>query len=206
MVFVKGEKIILIGDSITDSGRFEDPEQVGNGYVRIIRDYFTLTAPELELQFINKGISGDRVNNLVARWENDVINLNPDWVSISIGINDVWRQLDNVGMDQIDTVQYEEMYTSILERLKNETQAKIIMMEPTVIEEDVTSKGNQLLIPYINIVRRLADKFDAIYVPTHDAFKQFLQKKADFPLTTDGVHMTSAGNLLMAKTWIETVK
>ena len=206
MVFSKGDKIILIGDSITDTFRQEDPEQIGRGYVRMIRDYYTVTNPEKELEFVNKGISGNRVDDLVARWKEDVIDLQPDWVSISIGINDVWRQLDQTNMDQIYPEQFEEMYSEILERTKNETNAKLILMEPTVIEEDLTSKGNQLLIPYIHIIRKLADKYNAIYVPTHEAFKKFLQQKSNFPLTYDGVHMTSTGDLLIAKTWIEAVK
>ena len=204
-VFKQGEKIVLIGDSITSSGRMDDPELIGNGYFRMIRDYYTLTVPELDLQFFNKGIGGNRVSDLAARWQKDVIDLQPDWVSISIGINDVWRQLDNAGMEQIYPEQFEEIYRNILDRVQAETKAKLILMEPTIIEEDIQSKGNELLIPYVAIVRKLAETYNAKLVPTNQVFLEFLQKKSDFPLTTDGVHMTPAGNLLMAKTWIETI-
>lgn len=205
MIFNKNNKIILIGDSITDAGRIADPENVGSGYFRTIRDYFTIIAPELELEFINKGIGGDRVIDLEKRWQNDVIDLRPDWVSISIGINDVWRQLDQLEAEQIYPDYFREVYTNIIERTLEETNAKLILMEPTIIEESIDSPGNILLVEYIEIVRELAEKYDAILVPTNQNFTKILEQKIKLPLTTDGVHMTSIGDLLIAKTWIDTI-
>lgn len=205
MTLQKNNKIVLIGDSITDAGRREDPENMGHGYARMIRDYYAVTKPTMNLQFINKGIGGDRIDHLAARWQEDVIDLNPDWVSISIGINDVWRQLDNPQMDQIFPEKYEEMYSAILGELSEKTKARIILMEPTVIEEDLHSVGNRLLVPYIEAVHRLAREYNALVVPTHQAFQAYLRHQSNFKLTTDGVHMTSSGDLLMAQTWIKTV-
>lgn len=204
--FNNNSKIILIGDSITDAGRREDPEEMGYGYVRLLRDYYALTEPSMNLQFINKGIGGDRIDHLAARWQEDVIDLEPDWVSISIGINDVWRQLDNPQMDQIFPEQYEQMYSELLAKLTSKTKARVILMEPTIIEEDLDSTGNRLLVPYIDAVHRLAKEYKALLVPTHQAFKTYLSNQSGFKLTTDGVHMTSGGNLLMAQTWIRAVQ
>lgn len=206
MIFNKNDKIILIGDSITDSGRREDPEKMGHGYARLIRDYYSITEPNANLQFINKGISGNRVDHLAARWKKDVIDLDPDWVSISIGINDVWRQLDSPHLKQIFPEEFEQIYDMLLEDLSTKTKARLILMEPTLIEEDIESTGNTLLKPYIKAVHRLAEQYNAILVPTHDAFIHFLQHQSGFKLTTDGVHMRSGGNLLMAKTWIKAVE
>lgn len=206
MLFNKNDRIILIGDSITDSGRREDPEQMGHGYARMIRDYYSLTAPDANLQFINRGISGNRVDHLAARWQEDVINHDPNWVSISIGINDVWRQLDSPKLKQIYPEEFERIYSDLLAELSTKTKARLILMEPTVIEEDIHSTGNALLKPYIEAVHRLAEQYNAILVPTHKAFKDFLQHRSGFKLTTDGVHMTSGGNLLMAQTWIKAVE
>ncbi|MEK3888739.1 SGNH/GDSL hydrolase family protein [Bacillus sp. FSL K6-3431] len=206
MNFNNDDKIVLIGDSITDAGRREDPEKMGHGYVRLIRDYYSITEPEANLQFLNKGIGGDRVDHLAARWQEDVIDLQPDWVSISIGINDVWRQLDNPHLEQIYPEKYEQIYSELLSKLSAEMKTGIILMEPTVIEEDLDSKGNLLLIPYIEAVHRLAVEYKAIVVPTHQAFKTYLRHKSGFKLTTDGVHMTSGGDLLMAQTWIKAVQ
>ncbi|QCK83060.1 hypothetical protein E5Z46_13115 [Geobacillus kaustophilus NBRC 102445] len=82
-------RIVFIGDSITESGRWRDPEQIGYGYVRLIRDYLITAYPHRSFDVVNRGVSGNRIPDLLARWERDVIDLQPDIVSISIGINDV---------------------------------------------------------------------------------------------------------------------
>lgn len=84
-------KIIFIGDSVTESGKFKDPERIGTGYVRLIHDYLKVSNPGRKIEIVNQGISGNRIPDLVARWDKDVIALQPDLLSISIGINDVWR-------------------------------------------------------------------------------------------------------------------
>src|SRR5690625_7444026 len=91
-------RIVFIGDSITESGKSEDPEALGSGYVRLLYDYFITTYPTSDLEVINKGISGNRIDDIKASWHRAVLELNPDIVSISVGINDVWRQLKNQAM------------------------------------------------------------------------------------------------------------
>ncbi|MEK1832492.1 hypothetical protein AAAC51_36970 [Priestia megaterium] len=77
------------------------------------------------------------------RWEEDVIKLNPDYISILIGINDVWRQLDYREKEQVYPDQFKEIYRGLLARVKDRTKAKLILMEPTIIEEDRNSEGNK---------------------------------------------------------------
>lgn len=199
------ERIVFIGDSITEWGRFDDEENLGENYVRIIHDYLKVTYPEKQLNIINKGIGGNRVTDLAERWEEDVIAQNPDIVSISIGINDVWRQLDNPEMDQVYPEQFEQTYDEILSQLKAKTNARIIIMEPTVMAEGVDAKGNKMLIPYVEAVHRLAKKYETLLVPAHDVFLDYLQK-GNYPLTIDGVHMNPAGNMLMALAWMKTAR
>ncbi|MGD6960873.1 SGNH/GDSL hydrolase family protein [Fictibacillus phosphorivorans] len=189
-------KIIFIGDSITASNKNTDADRLGDGYVRMIKEVL----PK-EVTVINKGVNGHRVTDLAFRWQRDVIDLEPDLLSVSIGINDVWRQLDSPQMQQIDVTQFEEVYRGLLSQLSPKT--KLVLMEPTIIKENTGSQGNQLLIPYVEVVRKLATEFDAVLVPTHDTFINHLNKKPDVSLTTDGVHMRRKGNELMAKTWLE---
>ncbi|WP_347551946.1 SGNH/GDSL hydrolase family protein [Pseudalkalibacillus hwajinpoensis] len=194
-------KWLYIGDSITDSGRKRDPEGLGFGYVRMVRDE---VMKGREIQFVNKGVSGNRISDLEDRWQEDVMAIDPDVLSISIGINDVWRQLSHPEMTQV----YPEDFHSIYERLLDATKsinAKVVLMEPTIIEEDLNSKGNQMLIPYVEIVRSLAKKYDAVLVPTHAVFLNAVGD-GGATLTTDGVHMTEAGNRLMADTWLNACK
>ncbi|MFB1099210.1 SGNH/GDSL hydrolase family protein [Terribacillus sp. JSM ZJ617] len=189
------QKWVFIGDSITECGRFEDPQDIGDGYVKMIQDELK---QKKEVEIANRGVGGNRVTDLAARWEEDVLSLKPDLISVSIGINDVWRQLDQPQMEQVYPDEFREVFDKILAETKH-TGAELYLMEPTIIEENNESKGNQMLIPYVEIVRELAAKYGARLVPTHTAFLQTAQTD----LTTDGVHMTDAGNRLMADTWLE---
>jgi acyl-CoA thioesterase I len=202
-IMKKNDKIVFIGDSITEWGRAGDPEDIGTGYVRLIHDYLVTAYPEQKPLVLNRGVGGHRIPDLANRWQTDVVDENPAYVSVSIGINDVWRQLDHLEDDQVYPEQFEEIYMDLLNQVKEKTNAVIVLMEPTVIEEDVHSEGNQKLIPYAEIVKRLAEKFGAIYVPAHRAFLEYLNAGTEYKLTIDGVHTNSTGNMLMAQTWIK---
>lgn len=203
---VANQRFVFIGDSITQADKFEDSEQIGYGYVRYIKDYFAINQPEALPIFFNKGINGNRIPDLEKRWEEDVLSLRPDLVSISIGINDVWRQLDNHGLEQVTPALFKEIYDLLLTQLKLNTEARIFIMEPTIIEESVDAKGNILLKDYVALTHQLAEKYNATIVPTHQVFIEYLQKPNHQVLTTDGVHMNSAGNMLMAQAWLKTYK
>jgi acyl-CoA thioesterase I len=192
-------KIIFIGDSITAAGKNTDPERLGNGYVRMIKEVL----PE-NVKVLNKGVNGHRVTDLAFRWERDVINLEPDVVSVSIGINDVWRQLDSPDLNQVDVQKFEEVYRDLLSQLSRST--RLVLMEPTIIEENPESEGNQMLISYVEAVRKLVVEFDAVLVPTHDVFIKHLKEHPEIALTTDGVHMKRKGNELMAQAWLKEAK
>ncbi|OZU88305.1 hydrolase [Virgibacillus indicus] len=198
--------ILFIGDSITESGKQGDLDNIGNGYVRIIHDYLKTVHLTEQIKITNKGISGNRISDLAARWREDVLELNPDILSISIGINDVWRQIDNPQMKQIHPAEFEMIYNDLLTQVRSKTDASIVLMEPTIIEEDVHSQGNKKLVEYVEIVNGLAEKFEAIVVPSHLAFLGYLNADRNYNVTIDGVHMNSAGNMLMAATWLEAAK
>jgi acyl-CoA thioesterase I len=199
----KEEILLFIGDSITESGRFDDPEDIGYGYVRLIRDYLLVSYPNRCPKVINKGVAGNHSTDLVSRWDKDVIEYNPDYVSISIGINDVWRRLDHPEKELVFPERYEAIIRLLLEEVKIKTEAQIIMMEPTIHGEEVHSPGNQMLHEYVEVVRNLADEYQATLVPSHQAFLDYLKQHPNHKLTSDGVHMNSSGNMLMAKTWLQ---
>lgn len=203
MIFEKGDKLVFIGDSITADGCAQDPEGIGLGYVRIIHDFIKARYPELGIQIINKGIGGDRVTDLHLRWKKDVILEKPDWISISIGINDVWHQFTDTNSIKISPGHFEMIYRELLLSLKEKTDAKIIMMEPSIIGEDIHSNENLLLKKYVEITRRLSSDFNTLLIPIHHVFQSYLIKNPHIKLTTDGVHMNSTGRMLMALTWLE---
>ena len=203
---MKQKKILFIGDSITEWGKREDPEAIGISYVRIIHDYLITTYPEQAFDIKNKGIGGNRITDLASRWQQDVIEHKPDYLSISIGINDVWRQLDRPEIEQVDVEKFEQIYKDLLAQVKEHTNAHIILMEPTIIEEELLAPGNQMLKKYVRVVNDISKQFDTTLVPTHQAFVQYLEGNNGYNLTTDGVHMNSAGNMLMATTWLNAVE
>ncbi|WP_096438779.1 SGNH/GDSL hydrolase family protein [Alteribacter populi] len=203
---MKTPKILFIGDSITDCGRLEDQDGLGYGYVRLLHDYLVTTYPSTSFQIVNVGISGNRIIDLAERWQSDVIDHQPDFVSISIGINDVWRQLDRPEMEQVTPEEYHQIYVELLTKVRGQTNAKIFLMEPTIIGEDTDSTGNKMLLDYVEIVNKVAEQFEETVIPTHKAFNQYLQSKANHQLTTDSVHMNSMGNMLIATTWLRAVE
>ncbi|UUZ85109.1 hypothetical protein LJK88_16920 [Paenibacillus sp. P26] len=95
------------------------------------------------------------------------------------------------------------MYRGLLAQTKKPPDCRLILMQPTVMKEDPDSAGNRLVRPYVETVNRLAEEFDAVLVPTHEAFLEFIRCETGQDLTTDGVHMTSLGDTLMAVTWLK---
>lgn len=125
MIFENMDRIIFAGDSVTDMGSAQPVgeglfDNMGHGYPRVIESLVTATYPELSIRFTNSGISGNTSKDLLARYERDVLSLNPQWVSICIGINDVWRQFDSPALtDQaVDPVEYEENLRTMIEQAK----------------------------------------------------------------------------------------
>lgn len=195
MLLQEGQKMIFIGDSITDCGRKDDPEHIGGGYVRIVRDYLSIVRPEISLQVVNQGISGETILDLKARWKEDVIELKPDWLTISIGINDEWK---NVSCDD-----FRDTYRELLTETKSKTGASLIVMETTILSEDSNDGKNERLLPYNQIIREVAAEFEAILVPQYQSFTAYLREQRGKTLTVDQVHMNSTGNLFMAVNWLK---
>ena len=103
MIFKHLDRIVFAGDSVTDMGSVQPVgeglfDNMGRGYPRVIENMIASVYPELSIRFTNSGISGNTSKDLLNRFQRDVIDMNPDWVSICIGINDVWRQYDTPAM------------------------------------------------------------------------------------------------------------
>src|SRR5262245_59940624 len=127
-------RLLFSGDSLTDCGRTTDSEKVGHGYVRMIRDWLVARNPANSPQVINVGTSGNKIPDLVKRWQRDVIDHQPHVVSIMIGINDVWHGFypdrQGCGIEQ-----YTAGYRDILTRLKTALPGcAIVLCEPSVID------------------------------------------------------------------------
>jgi len=196
-------RLVFIGDSITDCGRLQTPDRLGNGYVRLIHDYLFARNPSQAPRIINVGISGHKVTDLEARWQRDVLDNTPDILSIKIGINDVWHGL--AGRDNgVPIDKFTSTYRSILQRLRDDRPAcKIVLCEPSVIWLEHNPDPIELLQPYVRAVGELAVEFKAdVVVRLHGAFVSARKARPEINWAPDGVHPSSTGHMLIARTWL----
>jgi lysophospholipase L1-like esterase len=201
-----GETFLLIGDSITDAGRFEDPEHLGFGYVRMFCDLCAVKRPDLRFRLVNHGVSGDTIRHLERRWPGDVLAVKPDVLSISIGVNDVWRQLqDPPNPEQVFPDEFEITYRRLLTRTRENVGCRLVLCEATIIGETHDAPHNPVVDEYNHRIAGLAREFDALLAPMNQAFWRVIEADPSRPWTTDGVHPLSNGHMLMAATLFETL-
>jgi lysophospholipase L1-like esterase len=202
-----GDTILFQGDSITDCGR-RDPagDGLGNGYVAMVSAFLQLHHPGLKLRIINRGISGDRTPELLARWQGDMADLRPQVLSIKVGVNDVWRLRGEwAGQKYVPLPEYEQNYRKLLEQAKASGVRQLVLMSPTTIEGEKDAELSRLLDERMECVKRLAKEFGAIYVPTRETQKEVLRTRPDVRWTSDGCHPTTAGHALLAATWLKAI-
>lgn len=200
--------IVMIGDSITDCGRARPIGEsngwdLGNGYVSFIHAILTANRPDLRIRIRNLGISGNNVRDLEARWQSDVLALRPDWLSIMIGINDVWRQFD--APLQTETHVTFEAYATILEKLVSTARPQLkglVLMTPYFIEPNRADSMRAMMDRYGEVVLRLAEKYDATPVDTQAAFDAVLTKLHPMTLASDRIHPTPAGHMILAQSFL----
>lgn len=210
MLLEENDLILFQGDSITDWNRYvedplSDPMQLGRGYVYAAANMLTALYPELNLRFVNRGISGNRSIDLVNRWEEDVIALKPDVLSVLIGVNDTWRRYD--ANDPTTTEQYEQNYRNILERTKATfPDIRIVMIEPFLLHVSPEIESwREDLNPKILAARRLALEFADVYVPMDGYFAAASVQREPSTWSVDGVHPAGPGIALLAQKWVEAV-
>jgi len=195
-------KILFQGDSITDAGRNRaDYHDLGNGYPKYAAAFIKEKHPEIEFEFVNLGISGNQTRDLVNRLDKDFLEINPDIVSILIGINDVWHNAGN--KTWIPDAIFEERYRTVLAAIKEKTNAKIMIMEPFLIPCVDKAFFREDLAPKIEIIRKLAREFADVYLPTDGLLASAYI--GDYPLTyaSDGVHPTAKGAEFIGKLYAE---
>lgn len=197
-------KILFQGDSVTDAGRDRSQSSdMGFGYPKYASAMLEDAFPDIDFAFVNLGISGNRTENLLERMQSDFIEIQPDIVSILIGINDVWH---HYAFDCVYTSNeaFERNYTSLLEQIKQKTNAKIMIIQPFLI--DVPDKQNLKaeLAEKQEIVARLAEKYADVYLPMHEIF-QADEAEDKTVYAADGVHPTEDGACLIAQKYLEAI-
>ena len=203
-----GDKVAFLGDSIT-AGGWSNPA----GYVQLV--VAGLAANGVQVTAIPAGISGHKSNQMLARLEKDVLGKKPDWMTLSCGVNDVWHGLNGVPLDDAQAAKqtytsrtptepekgtYQKNITAIVERAQA-AGAQPVILTATVIREELGNAENASLAPYNDFLRQLAKEKKLRIADLNVSFQEQI-KKANSPgknvFTTDGVHMNTAGNKLMA--------
>jgi lysophospholipase L1-like esterase len=211
MIIQPHSTLLMIGDSITDCDRARPigeaaNDGLGHGYVALIDGLIKAASPEMNLCLLNLGISGNTVRDLKARWPKDVLALAPDWLSIMIGINDVWRHFDSFIPDN-ELVSLAE-YSATLEELVRTTQPKLkglILMTPYYIEPNQVDPMRALMDRYGAAVRDLAAKYNTHFVDTQAAFDEVLNELPPATLANDQVHPNQTGHLILARAFLKTL-
>ena len=208
------EKIILFqGDSITDCGRSRELDRaMGNGYATFVGGALGAKEP-YAYKFYNRGISGNRVVDLYARIRKDMINLKPDYMSILIGINDVWHEYEQ--QNGVDAEKFEMVYDLLIKELKRDLpELKIMILEPFVLPGSATENTEEHPNRWEYFrsetdlrraaAKRIAEKHGLLFVPLQELFDKV---NADAPemgyWLGDGVHPTSAGHELIKNEWVK---
>lgn len=199
-----GMTILFQGDSITDCGRREDPAGMGNGYPLFVSDTCRALCRDMELRFVNRGVSGNRCRDLLERYQQDILEVRPDFLSILVGINDTWRRFDSG--DPCPIERFEQEYRTLLQQVRQQLpDCKILLLQPFLLHtlpeqwawrEDLDAKAT--------CVARLARGYHTLYLPLQGMFDQLVAGGIDPALLSqDGVHPTALGHRYIAMEYLK---
>ena len=207
-------KLILFqGDSITDCNRKrEEWGNLGAGYAGMTAGELAAKYP-YEYEFLNRGISGNRIVDLHARVRRDMINLKPDYMSILIGVNDAWHEFTQ--QNGVDAEKFEKLYDMLIEELRHDLpDTKLMILEPFVLPGCKTDNVDEHphrwdffrdeVALRAQAAKRIAQKYDLPFILLQDTFNAAnADAPADGYWLVDGVHPSAAGHALIKKAWID---
>lgn len=209
--FKDGATVLFQGDSVTDCDRNRSHfcmtmSKYGNGYPRLFKEMYDILFPNNSVKFVNRGVSGNRVRDLLDRYDEDFKAVKPDFVSIMIGINDTWRGYDS---DEFCTPErFEKEYDQLLSKIKADLpDAKIMIVEQFAFTSHPDRLGwNDDLDPKRAITKKLADKYADYFIPMYDIMTDIDKNGFEMSeLSADGVHPAPTGHALIASEIMKTL-
>ena len=197
-----GERMLFIGDSITDCGRRDRAVPLGDGYVSIFTELATARYPERNIEWTNKGIGGNRTTHLVERWQTDVIDQQPDRLSIKIGINDLnsFRRGDP---DGVSPEQYRQNYDEILASTRRALgDIPVLLITPFYIstnhDDEEQGAALRLMPEYLEIVKEMSARYGTLLLNLHDVFREQLRYRPPDVFCPEPVHPNHTGHVVIA--------
>lgn len=204
--------ILFQGDSITDCGRSrEDFSNVGDGYPLLVKAELGFENPGI-YEFHNRGISGNRIVDVYARIKGDIINLQPDYMSLLIGVNDVWHEF---GVHNgVEAEKYEKIYCMLIEEIKEALpDIKIMILEPFCLRaratENTEEEPDRWNIFSSEVKKRaekakkVAEKYPLVFVPLQEKFDEAAKLEENTYWLKDGVHPTAMGHEIIKREWVK---
>ena len=205
-MFKEKSRILFQGDSITDCGRSRETKEantaLGAGYANMIASDLLAAQPEKKFSFFNRGVIGNRVVDLYARWKIDCLNLEPDVLSIYVGVNDIWHEFNS--KNGVEPERFDQFYRMLLDWTRHERRGiEIILIEPFVLlfEGVVGEQWLPVIKIYQQLVRKIAADYKLRLIALQDIFSNAAKKAPVNHWVTDGVHPTQAGHRLIADAW-----
>lgn len=211
MLIKPNSKLVMIGDSITDTGRAQPVgeglfDALGRGYASLVDALLGTVYPEQGVRVVNMGTGGHTVRDLDRRWQTDVLDLKPDWLSVMIGTNDVWRQFDSPR--QPETHVLPDEYAQTMDALIVRTLPlvpNIVLMTPFYLEPNRADPMRRRVDEYGTIVQKLAAKHGTLFVDTQAAFDKVLTAYYPATLAWDRVHPNQTGHMVLARAFLQAV-
>lgn len=200
------KKILFQGDSITDCGRSRDNDGYkGHGYPNKVMGVLGYDFPG-EYEFINRGVGGDRIVSVYARIKSDIINLKPDYMSLLIGVNDVWHEVG--WQNGVDAEKFEKIYDMLLTEIKEALPDIKIMLLGAFVTKGKATEGawdyfSEEVAKRAAVAKKLAEKHGLVYVPLQERFDEAIAKQPEPYWTQEGVHPTPMGHELIAREWLK---
>jgi len=205
-------KLVMIGDSITDVGRARPfgegraDDALGRGYVMMVDSLLGAVYPERLIRVVNMGISGNTTRDIKERWQTDVIDLEPDWVSMMIGANDVWRRFDSPKQTERHVLvdEYERNLVELVTTTKPLVKG-LVLMTPFYLEPNRQDAMRAAMDRYAAVVRRIAAAQGVILVDTQAAFDRLLEVYYPATINWDRVHPNPTGSAVLARAFLTAV-
>ena len=201
-------KFVFQGDSITDAGRDRDNiASFGIGYPNLVASELMCKYPG-DYEFINEGVSGDRFVDLYARIKQDLINHKPDYLSILIGVNDVWHELNE--QNGVAAPKFEKVYSMLIEEVKEALpDIKIFILEPFVLKGSGTERYFDEFLADVKLhsqaAKNVAEKYNLTFIPLQEKFDVASKLMPPTYWAADGVHPTAAGHALIKDALIKAI-
>ena len=209
MLFETNDHIVFAGDSVTDAGSAGEVsvpmfDNLGHCYVRVIDSLLAACYPERRIRVTNAGISGHTSRDLLARFDRDVVAQNPDWVSICIGVNDVWRQFDVPVITEFQVMpeEFERNMEAMILKVKDKVKG-IFIMSPYYMEPNPADMMRARMDEYVEICRALAEKYGCVFIDLQKLFADYCSIRHSSYLAWDRIHPNQVGATLVAREFLK---